>query len=507
MSLDPPAPPTHTFVVSDLHIADSEQPPATNPLWRRYKMRELFIDGTFARFLDHCRALSGGARAELILNGDIFDFDCVLASPPLPPAPGCPPVSWFERLRGLHPEQARSVWKLRRILDEHGPLIDALRAWADEGHDIVLLIGNHDLEMHWPAVQDLLRERLGLPRPEALRICEFYYISHEDTLITHGNQLDPYCLCHDPLHPFIEKRGRPRVRMPFGDLAGKYLSNGIGWFNPHVEASFVKSFGEWVVFFYRHVVRHQPFILWTWLWSSLAALVDSLGDGFRPALKEPLTLERRVVAAAERARSTPATWRALHELSAHPAVFRPWKVMRELWLDRALLLSLAVFGSVQLIGTLRLFSELSPWWVVGALMVLLPPVFFYAARVDSDVAEVSGIIRQRLPILARVAGVRRVVMGHTHGARFDRVAGIEYANTGHWAPGYVDMECTQRHGTRGFVWLRPDGAARRMELRSWEDPGSSPVPPTQVELRRAWSLRGLKLRLPRRPRLPMRLVP
>jgi UDP-2,3-diacylglucosamine pyrophosphatase LpxH len=349
----------------------------------------------------------------------------------------------------------------------------------------------------------MFRERLQLPMDCAgeLRFCAWFAISGEDTLVTHGNQLDPYCLCHDPLHPFIVTGGITRVRLPFGEYASKYLSNGIGWFNPHVESTYVKSPLEWFWFFYNHVVRQQPLILFTWLWSSVTALWDSLRDGVRPALRDPLTLDERVEAVARAAKTSPKVVRALQEVRAHPAVFNPLKVARELWLDRFFLLLAIAVGSVQAISTLHFFAGVSGWWMVAIMAILVPPFFFYTARVDSDVHEVSANIRKRMGLLARITKTDKIVMGHTHHALHETISGLDYANTGHWAPGFSDVECTTPDGVRGFTWIRPDGAgSRTMELREWTDPGSVVLPATAHVEKRS-TLDRLRPKLPwKRPK-------
>ncbi len=466
----------HTVVLSDIHLADAEPADPARPLWRRYLRAEHFPDESLLRFLGHLRGLTHGEPCALVLNGDIFDFDVVKAVPDeaAQDALGLT-VGWLETARGLHPEEPKSEWKMRRILAAHPTLLAGLRDFVHEGNDLVFVFGNHDLELHWPAVQDALLGALGVceERQHAVRICEWFYRAGDDTLVTHGNQLDPYCLTLDPLHPTIEVLGTPRIRLPFGDQAARYLLNGMGWFNAHVEETFSRSFAAWVRFFLSVVARQQPLLLFTWLWSALAALVVTLTEAARPARRDARSLEVRLEAVAERARATPGMVMALRELRAHPATARPWTLAKELWLDRALLLLLVVVGSFQIIASLHLLAGINPAWVSLAFGLLLVPFFAYSATVRSDKTEVRRLIDTHLETLCEIARVDRVVMGHTHKATQTHRLGASYFNTGHWAPGFHDLACTKPHGVRVFVWVRPSEVGKRgAELRRWLDPGS-----------------------------------
>jgi len=81
----PPPSPTvgHSFVVSDIHLSDAQPMDPSRPLWKRFKGRDLFVDRCFGRFLEHAESLSEGP-AELILDGDTFDFDSVMDLPERP---------------------------------------------------------------------------------------------------------------------------------------------------------------------------------------------------------------------------------------------------------------------------------------------------------------------------------------------------------------------------------------------------------------------------------------
>jgi UDP-2,3-diacylglucosamine pyrophosphatase LpxH len=444
----------HTIVVSDLHLADAEPPHPRNRLWKRFKGKDLFIDDTFKLFLEKIQSVIPGP-IELVFNGDIFDFDSVMAIPKNPEFG----VSWMEELRGLGPEEAKSRFKIQVILSTHSVWLEAVRDFILKGNRVVFNIGNHDMELHWPIVRKDLVNCLNLPDEfrDSVRFTEWFYISNQDTLIEHGNQYDAYCLCSNPIHPLIRTSGKVLVRLPFGNLAGKYMLNGMGLMNPHVDSSFIKnSVFEYVVFFLRYVIRTQPFLLFTWFWSAIVTLVVSINEGFHRALNDPLTVETRVEDIARRSNSTVSMVWALKEVHVHPAIYSPIKILRELWLDRAILFCLVVFGSFQIFATVNVFANISIVWMVIPFFIFLPMFLLYARSVESEVAKLQKVGFEMIPISARIAKVNRVIQGHTHHEADTQIDGIEYFNTGTWSLAFHDVECTKAYGRKCFAWIRPD---------------------------------------------------
>jgi UDP-2,3-diacylglucosamine pyrophosphatase LpxH len=461
----------HTIVVSDLHLADAEDLDPKRPLWKRFKQPDLFMDASFRRFLEHLgREVPG--EIELILNGDVFDFDSVMATP----RPADFRVGWLERLRGLSAEERKSRFKMSVILRDHPVFVEALRDFVRAGHRVVFVIGNHDMELHWRGVQEEILSALALSRDHrsAVRFCEWFYLSNGDTLVEHGNQYDSYCLCTDPINPLITVSGRERVRLPFGNVAGKLMLNGMGLFNPHVESSYILSLPEYLRFFARYVFKVQPLLAWTWLWGAIATLVVSLREGFLPAVRAPLDLEQHVADIAHRSNAEPRVVRTLRALHVHPAIFNPWKIARELWLDRAVLLALLFAASFQLFSVLHLLARVSVWWFVIPFLLLLPPFAFYARSVNSDVNNLQRMLWGLLPTIGAAAGVTRVILGHTHREQHTDCDGMELINTGTWSAAYHDVECTQPYGRKCFAWLKPNSAegGREAELYEWLDPGT-----------------------------------
>ncbi len=468
---------SHTIVVSDIHLADAEPPHPTNPLWKRFKRPAHFVDRTFRKFLDWVQA-QAAHPIELILNGDIFDFDSVMALP----KDGRFRMSWLERRRGLASEEPKSRFKIAVILKDHDIWRQSIRDFIRAGNRVVFVIGNHDMELHWPGVQRDILDLLELKGEERdrVRFCEWFYVSNRDTLVEHGNQYDTYSVCPNPVNPLIRKRSRILVRIPFGNLAGKYMLNGMGLMNPHASESFIKnSIIEYIVFWYRYVVRTQPFIIWTWFWSAWVTFYYCVAEGLLPALSDPLTIEKRVGEIARRANSEPETARTLRELHAHSAVYNPIQMTQELWLDRAALLGLVFFVAFQVFSVFNLFGGRSVWWFLLPLILFLPIFIFYSRSVISIVEDAQRPAFEKSPLAARVSGVARVIQGHTHVERHTSIEGVEYLNTGTWSPAYRDVACTQPFGMKCFAWLKPGADGRTAELWEWKDShhdGSEPQP-------------------------------
>jgi UDP-2,3-diacylglucosamine pyrophosphatase LpxH len=375
------------------------------------------------------------------------------------------------------------------ILQDHQGWVAALREFILKGHRVIFIIGNHDIELHWPGVQNTIRESLNLPEnfQSNLRFCEWFYISNGDTLFEHGNQYDAYSLCANPVHPLIKKGRKIVVRMPFGDIANKMLLNGMGLLNPHVSSQFIMSFKDYLRFFFKYLVTIQPGIIFTWFWSALATLFHSLVEGFLPPVKDPLTVERRISEIAQKSNATSRTVRALKEIHVHPAHFDPIKIMQELWVDRALLFLLILVVSFQLISLVKLVADISIGWMIIPIGAMMPSLVLYAqsitSRLDEEVVQAPA---RSVAVSSRLAKVRRVVHGHTHFEGHRWLEDVELLNSGTWSPGFHDFECTKPFGRTPFVWIRPARAeesigtkrgVRVAELREWKEPSSHLILP------------------------------
>jgi len=165
-------------IVSDLHVGAGGD---GNPL------EDFTLDAPFSRFLSELvdESEATGSEVELILAGDVFEF---LQVPVLPDPEAFDPLAAYATALYLPSNETSAVAKMRTMIAGHPRFFAALAAFLHAStprRTITLLKGNHDVELHWQGVQQLLREALGAG--EALRF-EDRRISREGLYVEHGNQ-------------------------------------------------------------------------------------------------------------------------------------------------------------------------------------------------------------------------------------------------------------------------------------------------------------------------------
>ncbi len=448
----------YTAIISDLHLTDAEPSRPgyriRHRLWKKFKTKEFFIDPALVEFLEEIQVKSGGQHIELVLNGDIFDFDSVMALPVKP----IYSLHWIETRRGLFPKEERSIFKMNVILEEHSLFINALTEFIKIGHSVVIIPGNHDVELHFPSVQKAFNDALNLNAMDLKRVrfVKWFYISENDTLIEHGHQQDPYCLCEDPLNPFIIDYNELRIRLPFGNVACRYIMNGLGLFNPHVEKNYIMSLSEYLKFFYKYLIKAQPLIMWTWLWGSVATLIHVTRDRFSEVHKSHVSVEDIVNKAAEDSQTSPRVVRELQQLFAQPATQDPWLIAKELWLDRAFLILAGLTVTFIVVAQLKALFGISFYWIFAPLMLLIPFFLFYARSITSLVSTYKEPDEILFAQQSTVTGVNRIVYGHTHIPRHEFYGSVEHLNSGTWSPGFTDVECTTSSERNNYVWIYPN---------------------------------------------------
>lgn len=464
----------YTAVLSDLHVSEDEREPRKHPLWKKFKTKEFFFDPQFEQFLIFIQdKVKKGPfpdeKIELVLNGDIFDFDSVLTSP----EKELFRVSWIEKMRGLFAQSDKSEFKMKVIIEDHPLFFKALHDFLKKGHRVIFIIGNHDVELHYPNVQKLVLRALDLfpEEQDQVRFVEWFYISNKDTLIEHGNQYDPYCLFEDPILPYVERYNYISMKLPFGNLACRYIMNGMGFFNPHAEANYIMSLKAYLVFFFKYIIRIQPLLAWTWFWGAIATLVHATVDRFSHPIKNPLTIEARIEEIARKANATPQMVRQLRELFVEPASNNPFLIARELWLDRAFIALFLLIFAYGITLILKTMFDISLFWALVPLVLMLPFFVFYSKSVRSLVSEYKEPNDKTLLMESEITGAKRIIYGHTHIVRHEFRGPVEHLNSGTWSPAFKDVECQFPLDQKTFIWISPqdEGLDREAQVFKFKD--------------------------------------
>lgn len=448
----------HTVVISDIHLSETER---TDGLWMRYRQEAYSPDGELASMLQRLRGEVRGGELTLVLNGDVFDLDA-------------PRVVGQESVFHDLPRDAdHALPMIEAILDDHPVFVAALGAVLAEGHAIVLVSGNHDVQLTLPEVRALVSERLvaaaiaaGGDRPESAEAIRarvafraWFHKTADNIVIEHGNQYDGYCSYRYPMEPFGKD---PREIQPtMGSLTTRHLISRMGFFNPHVDSSFMLSAAGYFAHWARYYLFSRRSLAVAWATGALR-IVAELARRRDPERRDR---RRRNIAAAAAETGVPLRVVARHaRLFASPAEDRLAQVLRELWLDRvALATAAAVFALV--------------WLVVARGAMLGAVALAPALLVAYELAVPKGTLEQTWRRVQRVARhvarahkASAVVFGHTHRAEGAWEEGVFFGNTGSWSAAYKDLECTELLvKQRPIVWLTSDDGRIEGGLATWSD--------------------------------------
>ena len=453
------------FVVSDLHLCDVEEHADG---WKSYKSRRFVFDEALAEAVDEFLAAHADTDdCVVVLNGDILDFDLVTATPD--PAPW--PVSAAERRRGMDATDEKSVWKLRRMLEDHPDFVAMLARVIAAGHRVVYVMGNHDRELHFPPVREAFAravndraDDLGLAHdPTRLTFEPWFFYVPDEIYVEHGQQYDYYTSFRYLLSPTIPGRKRPTLALPMGNLSNRELMSEMGFFNPHA-SDYILNVYRYILHWLRHYAFSRRNIAIPWLIGSFVVMVKLLRT--KGALqRRPPDHDADLVALAERVGLPADTVRRLDALKRQPITTRWYRVVREFWIDRVVVAALMTSGTVALALTpIPLWIKLMVPLSTFPLLFLIYEWFAHGETVFSAEDDAVGYART----IAALLPTPVVTFGHSHTPVVVPLrAGVTYANTGTWAPVWSrgdDQALVP--GLRNVLVVEVDGAHVRAALQS-----------------------------------------
>lgn len=248
------------FVISDLHIAAG-----LNKNGNYTGNENFFADNSFQRFTDRLIYNYAGESALLVINGDLVDFLRIGEIPETE----ADFLQWNEilgkiginktvgelrgsivakeRKYGLKTDDYKSVWRLYLCSRGHKLVFDSLAKWLLNGHKLVIVKGNHDLEWFWKAVRDcmrlLLAERISLMNNLSTQtalthivIPGLTFIDDNFTIggniyIEHGHRYENFTKVYGP----AVLENETELNLPFGSFFNRYLVNRIELAYPFID--------------------------------------------------------------------------------------------------------------------------------------------------------------------------------------------------------------------------------------------------------------------------------
>lgn len=464
-----PPPPTHRsnlLIVSDLHFGEDLLPGASVE-----KRRAVGLGATaFCDFLrHHGQRRLDGKPWRLVVAGDLFDFMSVTLSAhgELPERNG--DERWAGRTRSLASGPAR----MREIAAAHRAVLTAMVRFAAAGHEIDLVVGNHDLELLEEATAaELFRQlaaaaaTLGLAEPETalarIRVQPWFVHIPGVAWIEHGHVYDEACSFELNQAPFDPQSGELLANVD--NAAVRYLAQAAPELDPH-------GTEEWGFSGYVRYAASRGPRSFARLIAGYVRFTRALLDARRQhrsvrRRRARHELHRGRVAAIAAASGLPLpSVQAIDRLARAPVTKSARRLFAMLMLDRWL--SLLGGAAASLLGFLALPLPAA----LGVLAAALS-VFVHIGR-RSAVSTVGS----QVPMLAVPERIRRhvdapvVVFGHTHDPlQLALPEGGTYLNTGTWLP-------ASRPGIlRSFthILIRSSAGAPVAEIRQWRDGRSVP---------------------------------
>lgn len=427
------------LVISDLHLGG-----AISGIGDQKSEDTIALERGLCTFLEHHRG--DGRPWRLVINGDMIDL---VGLTMMPEETGC--------VTGLHPDdhtyglgaQAHTaLLKLERVLAYHHEVFRALARFVAEGHPLVVVIGNHDIELHFPEAQELFVESLvrladlgSEDEQDEMRariaFHDWFFLSEGLAWIEHGHQYDPYCSFEDVLEPATDER---EIDPNVGALLLRYVQT---QFVEEIHEIWGKSY-----FGYLHLWFRQGRERIASIGRAYVAVIRRLVEHWSARLPERIAARRarageRLRRLAHRVRLSEDLLRELMALRPPPITVDLWRIIQALMIDRL---------SLMLLGPLLAFAPLllAPWsWMPWVFTASLVPFGFWgwAAAMAREPTDPSVSMRAHARKIRALARVPIVVMGHSHKPESQSDNDGWYFNTGAWAEPALGFTHVRIHRT------------------------------------------------------------
>ena len=474
---------THNFLfVSDFHIGEGRDPRTG----LTHRNENFFQDDAFAQFILYHVQMStngDGKPWKLIINGDLFDFLQVTTLPSKKELSEVVPdrdLTKNEKSFGLGTSERATVWKLKKVAQGH-PLFFQALAWfvAHERNEIVLLKGNHDIELLWTAVQETFRTCLAeayvawqqkpnvFPQEESLpatladdllrKAVQFephFHYEPDLFFVEHGCQYDPANAFQDFEKPIIKVRNEPVIDLPQGSFLVRYFFNKVESVHPFADN--LKPMSRYVTW----ILRNAPA-------QGIRFIVAILPDYVQTAMQMRSKSIKKVVkyVKVDQDGNTQPTqfWEQYMEIQGGIREEMADFAKQTTWRGIGAF-ALVLLGFFFLITFIRMIAIGNWGLMLLAFVVIILSVFGSIILFNSieNVLTSTYLFRaaERLANLlnerpgTKFGPVRYLVIGHDHAARSWELENLPrrhlpnyrqwYVNTGSWIPVFSEIDQLER---------------------------------------------------------------
>lgn len=372
----------------------------------------------------------------MVFAGDLFDFLQVTTVPDV--EPGLVRNTSREVTYGLGTLPDQTIWKLeQRISPGHWRFFESLSRFLADGHDVVVIAGNHDIELVDPQVRRALRGILLKSKKRryhhisgSIDFSPWFYYEPGLIFVEHGHQYDPLNSFDYLLYP---RRPDGTFELPAGSFFVRYLFNQVEARYPFADNMKPASrFLRW------YLKKH---------WHQLLGMKRYL-VGVCELLKKASPIEQDLELAAQ----------SEQERRIKVLVKETGARLDQLLRLKALWARSVVHEKtprVELLRKMKLFLR-------------------FCGRAEG--LDLRHIARQ----IHQILGVQYVVLGHTHQADLAQI-GLpngrlaEYFNTGTWtkcfAENYADALLKSENE---FAFCHYNRNAKKMHLLRWNNDRGEP---------------------------------
>lgn len=197
----------HVCMISDVHVGDPQQT----------RLEDFDRDDDFACLLASVLPAWAGGPITLVIAGDFIDLPQIL-----------PELGKNSPGDRFGTTEAESLGRLELAMAGHPKVLGALRDFCAAKNQVLVLPGNHDIDLHFRAVWSAFRAALGDPPPERLAFVAEAAIDERRVYIEHGNQYSYDNRFDHWASPILDAPdGTKRIERPWGTLFMDIVYNDI----------------------------------------------------------------------------------------------------------------------------------------------------------------------------------------------------------------------------------------------------------------------------------------